>query len=158
MLFLGGAAIYGRELADLVADGAANAGILVDQGNAALELGFVFHDDRLLRAFRDAGTAADTFFIVDVGKIVINLDGVIGTDLDAEAAADAADFADFAGIGAPFHRVAFDVNEFFFVDELDDLLRAGENTATTGGALVFVDDRQMLRPDFYGVKGAGGDT
>ena len=141
MLFLRGSAIYSRELAYFVADVAANAGLLVDQSDATLELGLVFHDDCFLRAFGDTGATTDTFFIFDVSKIVVNLDGIVGADLDAQTAADAADFADFAGIGTPFHRVAFDVNEFFLVDKFDNLLRAGKNTATTGGAFVFVDDR-----------------
>jgi len=158
MLFLWSSAVYSREFAHFVADGAANTGVLVDQSNPALELGLVFHDDGFLRTFGDAGAATDAFFVVDVGKIVINLYGIVGTDFDAETAADATDFADFAGIGTPFHRVTFDMDYLFLVNKFDDLLRAGENAATTGGAFVFVDDRQVLWPDFYGVEGAGGDA
>ncbi len=90
-----------------------------------------------------------------MSQVVFDLYCIESTILYADSTADAANLADLSCVRTSFDRVAFDVHDFFFIDQLNNLFGASSQTVAAGCTFVFVNYRQMMWPNGYRPKGAG---
>ena len=109
--------------------------------NNRLRLAEVLHvgvPDQLLGADRGAQAAVVTFGVIDAGKILFHGDGVLGADLLAQAAADAAHGTAAGGDSALGKRCAGDDHVSVRLHGDDQMTGAYAGTGHAVDAQVFV--------------------
>ena len=109
-------ALYSIELADLVTNGAANAVVFFDGCLLSLEFRLPFHNNTILWALYNTGTTANTFFIVNLGKKVLNFDCVVSADLCTKGTADTTYGTNFANLTTLVSRVTLYMNRLGNID------------------------------------------
>lgn len=113
--------------------------------------------DDLNRAFGSAFAAVLTFIVIDVRNVVYNMNGIIFALFLTNMAGDAADGADLFDVlpGIPV-RTAYS-KLVFIRKQLDDVLRAGDDTFAAGLAGFAVDTGNTVH-NVDGVKGTCPDA
>lgn len=104
----------------------------------------------------NAVAAANAFLLVNLGKEVLDMNGIMRAGLLAFHTANAADLAGLAGLAALI-MVAAEYHSFLMVqwDEIDNTFRAGLNADFAGTAGFWIDFGNAVGIDVNGVVRAG---
>ena len=108
-------------------------------------------------AFVGTLTAARAQSLVDMGDVIINGNGVGGTDLGADATTDTARVAHFLDDLTLLLRETSDSIACCRGKQLDEVVGASRNAFAAGAALV-IDHLCATADDMDGIEGAGLDT